>query len=172
MLQFRTLQHLLSASTSPLGSRVIWMSSLEASPKFYSPEDWQLKKTGHSYEGTKYQIDLLATYLDHSSLRDTPPDSIPIRHFVSQPGVCSTNVSNALAGPVLNVLKVVLFYLVRNLFANTRCSYSERLDIGPLVRLTVSHDHSLQSGYCGRSPFPCSLGFRHLLLAFFHGLWE
>ncbi|KAF9464278.1 hypothetical protein BDZ94DRAFT_1162332 [Collybia nuda] len=109
---FRAIEPLLLASTSPLGSRVIWMSSLEASPTFYEPEDWQLKKTEHSYESCKYQIDLIASQLDRVALRD--PNGKPrIRHFVTQPGVCSTNVSRALAGPFLDMLKVILFYIGR-----------------------------------------------------------
>ncbi|KAF8075838.1 hypothetical protein FPV67DRAFT_1469452 [Lyophyllum atratum] len=108
---YRSIQHLLLASQPSLGARVIWMSSLEASPTFYDSEDWQLKKTAHSYESTKYQIDLIGTHLDRLALQDTGP--LRIRHFVTQPGVCSTNVANALIGPVLDSLKVILFYLAR-----------------------------------------------------------
>ncbi|KAF5372003.1 hypothetical protein D9615_008107 [Tricholomella constricta] len=108
---FRSIHHLLLASPPSLGSRVVWMSSLEASPTFYDSEDWQLKKTEHSYESTKYQIDLIGTHLDHLAMQDVGPRRI--RHFVIQPGVCSTNVANALIGPVLDFCKVILFYLAR-----------------------------------------------------------
>ncbi|KAF9004725.1 hypothetical protein BDQ17DRAFT_1354559 [Cyathus striatus] len=105
---FRAVESLLAAS--PIGGRVIWSSSLEASPKFYDSEDWQLKETEHSYESSKYQIDLVAITLD----RYAAANSIkPIRHFISHPGVCSTNVSAALVNPVLDVLKVMLFYIGR-----------------------------------------------------------
>jgi 3-keto steroid reductase len=90
------------------------MSSLEGSPTFYEPEDWQLKKTEHSYESTKYQIDLIGSQLDRAALRE-PNGGPRIRHFVTQPGVCSTNVSRALVGPFLDALKVILFYIVRRL---------------------------------------------------------
>ncbi|KAG5353630.1 hypothetical protein C0989_004311 [Termitomyces sp. Mn162] len=108
---YRSIQHLLLASPSHLGSRVVWSSSVEASPNFFDPEDWQNKKSGHSYECTKYQIDLISTRLDQLALQRSA--SRRIRHFVAHPGVCSTNVADALIGPVLNFCKVLVFYLVR-----------------------------------------------------------
>jgi len=96
---------------TPLDSaRVIWSSSLEASPKFYEPEDWQLTKTGHSYESSKYQIDIIATNLDRIALSSS--EGKRIRHFISEPGVCSTSISRALASGVLDYIKTLLFYLV------------------------------------------------------------
>lgn len=110
--QFRALQPSLLAS--PSGGRVVWASSLEASPTFYESDDWQLLKTEHSYESSKYQIDLIATHLDLTARRalEEDPTSRPVRHFISEPGVCSTNVSIALTGPILEVLKVWAFYIV------------------------------------------------------------
>ncbi|KAF9443628.1 hypothetical protein P691DRAFT_808692 [Macrolepiota fuliginosa MF-IS2] len=110
---FRALQPLLLAS--PTGGRVVWASSLEASPSFYDSDDWQLTKTEHSYESSKYQIDLIATHLDLLARRalEEDPTSRPVRHFVSEPGVCSTNVSIALTGPILEILKVWAFYIAR-----------------------------------------------------------
>ncbi|KAF9523466.1 hypothetical protein CPB83DRAFT_910652 [Crepidotus variabilis] len=93
------------------GARVIWSSSLEASPKFYDSEDWQLVKTEHSYESVKYQIDLISATLDEDA-RNSPLHN-PTRHFVSEPGVCSTNISSALVTPFLEMLKVILFYIYR-----------------------------------------------------------
>ena len=86
------------------------MSSLEASPAFYNNEDWQLKESAHAYEGTKYQIDLLCTLLDRRALHSSEP--YPTRHFVTHPGVCATNVSNALVGPFMDIFKVLSFYIV------------------------------------------------------------
>lgn len=112
--QFRTIQPLLLASNSLLGARVIWMSSLEASPKFYDAEDWQLKKTEHSYENSKYQIDLIATHLDCLSLQESQlsESKRTIRHFVAEPGICSTNISHALVNPFTEFCKLMIFYLV------------------------------------------------------------
>jgi len=108
-LQFRELQPLLEAS--PTEARVIWSSSLEALPCFYDSEDWQLKNTDHSYEGSKYQIDLIATALEQqSTIQETAPDSKRIRHFISQPGLCNTQV--VPVGMILDFIKVILFYLV------------------------------------------------------------
>ncbi|KJA21652.1 hypothetical protein HYPSUDRAFT_140311 [Hypholoma sublateritium FD-334 SS-4] len=109
---FRELEDLLRASPFD-SSRVIWCSSLEASPKFYDSKDWQLKSTEHSYESTKYQIDLIATCLDQLATSVQPTSGKPVRHFVSEPGVCSTSISRALVGPVLDYLKVFAFYVGR-----------------------------------------------------------
>ncbi|KAF5336916.1 hypothetical protein D9611_002860 [Ephemerocybe angulata] len=149
---FRELENLLAASSpssnaisvsaSPPSSavkagdieglgagRVVWCSSIEASPAFYDPADWQLKNTTHSYESSKYQIDIVATTLDRLSTHPTisadsePKSSNPtnasrngsgrVRHFVSQPGVVNTNVANALIGPFFDMIKICLFYLAR-----------------------------------------------------------
>lgn len=130
MIQFRTLQTMLLSSKSSLGSRVIWMSSLEASPKFYQADDWQLVQTEHSYEGSKYEIDLVATTLDRLALQE-PVESKRIRHFVVQPGVSSTNISNALVGWFLDLFKLVAFYIVSRLdfpcctYVHLMCVYSQ-----------------------------------------------
>lgn len=94
-------------------ARVIWSSSIEASPKFYESEDWQLTKTEHSYESSKYQIDIIATNLDRKALsRELNNGEKPIRHFISEPGVCSTSISQALASGILDYFKILLFYFV------------------------------------------------------------
>ena len=91
-------------------ARVIWSSSLEASPKFYDSEDWQLTKTGHSYESSKYQIDIIGVNLDRMALKSNEGKSI--RHFVSEPGICSTSISRALVSGILDYIKTLLFYFV------------------------------------------------------------
>ncbi|KAG5650015.1 hypothetical protein H0H81_001080 [Sphagnurus paluster] len=108
---YRSIEHLLLASPPSIGGRVVWMSSLEASPAFFDPDDWQLKSSAHSYECTKYQIDLISTHLDRRALQTPLPRRI--RHFVTEPGVCSTNVANALVGPLLDFCKLITFYLAR-----------------------------------------------------------
>jgi len=109
---FRELETLLY-QTPYASSRVIWCSSLEASPKFYDSKDWQLKTTEHSYESTKYQIDLIASNLDQIAVKTVRSDEKKIRHLITEPGVCSTTISAALAGPLLDKIKVLLFYIGR-----------------------------------------------------------
>ncbi|KAF8730503.1 hypothetical protein AX14_005510 [Amanita brunnescens Koide BX004] len=106
---FRALEPRLSRS--PSRSKVVWMSSIEASPTYYNPEDWQCKATSHSYENTKFEIDLIATFLDRLSLQDSTHKRS--RHFIAQPGVCSTSISKALIGPVLDLIKLFFFYVAR-----------------------------------------------------------
>ncbi|KAJ7265887.1 3-keto sterol reductase [Mycena haematopus] len=115
---FRALEPLLKNSAYHADSRVIWSSSLEASPKFYDNADWQLTKTDHSYESVKYQIDLIGTILDRHALRDSSAKRI--RHFVSHPGVASTKISTNLVafGGFLDTLKVLVFYVGRVLLGS------------------------------------------------------
>lgn len=111
IFQFRVLQSLLKAS--PMGGRVVWTSSLAASPS-YESEDWQLIKTEQSYEGSKYQIELMATHLDFRARKmlDENPALHPIRHFISEPGICSTNFATALVSPGLRLIEICLCYIV------------------------------------------------------------
>ncbi|KAG7448766.1 3-keto sterol reductase [Guyanagaster necrorhizus] len=109
---FRSLRHLLSAPTYKWDTRVIWMSSIEASPDLYASDDWQLIKHTISYNAVKYQIDVLGTYLDRIAL-ETPDSEKRIRHIVVHPGIASTPFSNKLVNFWTNVLKVVLMYIAR-----------------------------------------------------------
>ncbi|KAJ7067896.1 3-keto sterol reductase [Mycena amicta] len=116
---FRTLEPLLHNTSYSPDSRVIWSSSLEASPKFYDKADWQHVRNHHSYESTKYQIDLTGAVLDLQALQNsTAPKRV--RHFVSQPGIAHTKISANLVarGGILDTLKLILFYVAR--FFNTR----------------------------------------------------
>lgn len=105
--QFRALETHLAKSKSALASRVIWTSSIEASPKFYDSNDWQLVTTDHSYESSKYQTDLIATHLDHRAI-----EAGKTRHIVTQPGVVHTNISAKLINGFLEIFKVLSFYMV------------------------------------------------------------
>ncbi|KAJ7229150.1 3-keto sterol reductase [Mycena pura] len=111
----RSLEPLLQNSVYPADSRIIWTSSIETS-KFYDDDDWQLTKTAHSYQSVKYQIELIATVLNHRALQISSAKRI--RHFVSNPGSCSTKISDKLVeqGSFLKNLAVIMFYIGR-LFA-------------------------------------------------------
>ena len=128
------------------------MSSLEASPAHYNPEDWQCKATSHSYETTKYEIDLIATFLDKLSLQDSTRKRP--RHFVAQPGVCSTSISNALIGPVLNLVKLFLFYVVRDAFVRSVILLLKMCQ----ARLCGSPHHTI-------TPFNAAISAVHIALA-------
>ena len=104
----------MSASKPSLGARVIWTSSIEASPSFYNPEDWQLVRTEYSYAAAKYQIDLIATRLDCLAVqRGSRGASINIRHVITQPGIVGTNISGELIGWFMEAIKILTWYIVR-----------------------------------------------------------
>lgn len=106
--QYRELQPLLGAfhSRSEVDhhypSRVLWTSSLEAT-HFYRPEDWQLVETGHPYEASKYQIDILACQLEKQALQLEEQTNRPaeVRHMLIHPGVASTSIAENLVLPAL-----------------------------------------------------------------------
>ncbi|KAJ7047854.1 hypothetical protein C8F04DRAFT_1060294 [Mycena alexandri] len=135
---FRALEPLLKNSAYSADSRIIWSSSLEASPKFYDNEDWQLIKTEHSYESVKYQVDLIGTILDRRALADTSAKRV--RHFVSHPGVCSTKISNNLVahGGILDNLKILLFYFGRMLGSRHHSIFPDNAAIATTHLILVS----------------------------------
>jgi 3-keto steroid reductase len=83
------------------------MSSLEATPEEYDPDDWQLLKTKENYPLSKFQTDLLATRLDLIALEaDAKANTgarsgekakatatvTATRHIIVQPGVVATSI--------------------------------------------------------------------------------
>ncbi|KAG1847544.1 NAD(P)-binding protein [Suillus subalutaceus] len=108
---FRALKSHLAKYQTSTGARVIWMSSHESSPIYYDPTDWQLVKSAHSYESSKFQIDLIAHQLDQASLQGS--DKLPTRHLTVLPGVAGTNIANALLGTFSSMCMFLSFYLAR-----------------------------------------------------------
>jgi hypothetical protein len=77
---------------------------------FYDPSDWQLTKTAHSYESSKFQMDLIAHQLDQASFREES-DELPVRHLTVLPGVAGTNIANTLLGMLSSIGCPWLFIL-------------------------------------------------------------
>lgn len=90
---------------------MIWTSSLEGQPCWYDSDDWQLIKTDHSYEASKYQIDLVAGKLDQRS-RDPGGESNLVRHFIAHPGIAHSNMTNGMVFFFFDMCKVALFWVV------------------------------------------------------------
>ncbi|KLO19773.1 hypothetical protein SCHPADRAFT_817415 [Schizopora paradoxa] len=110
---YRELQNLLkryySLSNNP--ARVLWTSSIEAVPSCYDSKDWQLLKNDHSYEATKYQMDLLVGTFE--ARQEDASDPL-IRHLLEHPGVVKTNIlTSSVNNFILEALAQMLFYLVR-----------------------------------------------------------
>ncbi|KAH7888093.1 NAD(P)-binding protein [Phlebopus sp. FC_14] len=110
---FRALEPLLAKYTSSMGARVLWVSSHEASSRFYDPKDWQLVKSEHSYESSKYQMNLVSLHLDREATRKHTVGTPVVRHFTVLPGVAGTNIANALLGVVSSVCMFLSFYVAR-----------------------------------------------------------
>jgi 3-keto steroid reductase len=86
------------------------MSSLEARPERYDPEDWQLLKASNNYILSKYQIDLIGTQLSVSSSGNDQS----ISHIVVHPGVVATNIMPGFEDRMSSLGKLAMFYLVRH----------------------------------------------------------
>lgn len=110
LFQFRALESHLAKYQTSTGARVIWMSSHESSPIYYDPKDWQLIKSAHSYESSKFQMDLIAYQLDQNSLQDS--GRLPTRHLIVLPGVAGTNIASVLLGTFTSTCMFLAFYLV------------------------------------------------------------
>ncbi|OQE23006.1 hypothetical protein PENSTE_c009G02493 [Penicillium steckii] len=101
---------LLKRANSPNGpGRIVWVSSIEATIKFFDVNDIQGLRTAAPYESSKALTDILALTSDlpsaapwavNSFLRsdaekkitnDQTPSSIPSIH-VSHPGICATSI--------------------------------------------------------------------------------
>ncbi|KIP09853.1 hypothetical protein PHLGIDRAFT_102186 [Phlebiopsis gigantea 11061_1 CR5-6] len=93
-------------------ARLIWQSSLEGQPCWYDHDDWQLVKTDHSYEGTKFQIDLIASKLNERSLLPGGEGHV-VRHFLVHPGIAHSNMTNGMVYAFFDTLKLILFYIAR-----------------------------------------------------------
>ncbi|KIY62471.1 NAD(P)-binding protein [Cylindrobasidium torrendii FP15055 ss-10] len=108
---FRLLEPLLRAG--PRDGRVIWLSSQTASPTNLDMDDWQLLKDSHNYGTVKYQIDIVASYLD--ALAAVSTEAPRVRHIVVHPSVASTGIAMQLTGALLDQIKVICFIIARYL---------------------------------------------------------
>ncbi|THV00555.1 3-keto sterol reductase [Dendrothele bispora CBS 962.96] len=109
---YKALYSMLTSKRYPFDTRVIWTSSLEAR-KTYDSEDWQLKLTKDPYGSSKYQMELISSHLDQLSLKTTLESEKRVRHFAAHPGVCSTNIARGMIIPILDYVKLCIFYLGR-----------------------------------------------------------
>ena len=102
------------------------MSSLDAEPAFDPTDDWQLTKTYHSYQASKFQIELIASELEKrtieaqetgraASLGKTVAPRGEIHHLIVSPGIISTNMSLLLNiwVPGWRYLMLTAFWIVR-----------------------------------------------------------
>lgn len=92
-------------------ARLLWTSSLEAQPRWYDHADWQLLKTDHPYEASKYQIDLVASELQRRSLQPGGEANV-VRHIIVHPGVVWSNMSKDMVWAIFNVFIGLIFYIV------------------------------------------------------------
>ena len=95
-------------------ARVLWTSSLEAQPCWYSRNDWQLLKTDHAYESSKYEIDLVSSELQRRGQQPGGEAEI-VRHLTIHPGVVWSDMSKDMVWSALNVFIGLAFYIVSQL---------------------------------------------------------
>ena len=95
------------ARTCGRSARVLWMSSLDAEPAFDPVSDWQLTKTYHSYQASKFQTELICAELEErtleaqvagraQSMSELVAPAGEIHHLTVSPGVVATNMSTLL----------------------------------------------------------------------------
>ncbi|KIY45142.1 hypothetical protein FISHEDRAFT_76822 [Fistulina hepatica ATCC 64428] len=107
---FRCLE--LQLTSYSRDARVIWTSSVEASPKFLVDfEDWQLVKAARPYGTSKYHIEIVASLLERKSLSNGLDAPKRVHHIVTHPGVCATDTEGKVIGPFLVRIKIMVFYV-------------------------------------------------------------
>lgn len=126
--KYRSVQPLLLAyaRVSRTSARVLWMSSLDAEPTFDLEDDWQLTKTLHSYQASKFQTELICSELEKrtreaqqnghaSSMQELVAPDGEIHHLITSPGITATNMSSLLNIPIpgWRYLMLTAFFLVR-----------------------------------------------------------
>ncbi|KAA6411167.1 MAG: hypothetical protein FRX48_05479 [Lasallia pustulata] len=115
------LSHRAPNSSPPPGSRVIWISSLEAYAYTFSPSDIQGLHAPAAYESSKRLTDILALTASLPSTKpwtdsffSVPPSSVNAtkpKIYVTHPGICATTI---VALPLLLHWTMILaFYLAR-----------------------------------------------------------
>lgn len=99
----------------------MWTSSLDTQPARFSLDDWQLTRTAHSYELSKFETELIANrlnaaYRGSKGTREGDEEGTAvnenIRHFIVHPGVTATSVYSII-GPILDWCMKLAFYIVR-----------------------------------------------------------
>ncbi|KAG8218311.1 hypothetical protein J3R82DRAFT_3925 [Butyriboletus roseoflavus] len=106
---FRALEPMLTKHTA---ARVVWISSHEASSEFYDPKDWQLVKSEHSYECSKYQMNMISLHLDREALHGQLNGTTAVRHLTVYPGIVSTSIATAILGTFRTLCMIAAFYIV------------------------------------------------------------
>ncbi|KAI0743762.1 hypothetical protein C8Q80DRAFT_858877 [Daedaleopsis nitida] len=127
---YRSVQNSLLAYARATGcsARVLWMSSIDAEPAFDPKDDWQLTKTLHSYQASKFQTELICSELEKrtleaqetgaaSSMKELIAPNGEIHHLIVSPGIVATNMSSLLNIPLWGwrYLMIAAFFLVRTL---------------------------------------------------------
>ncbi|KAG9317131.1 NAD(P)-binding protein [Chiua virens] len=110
---FRALEPMLAKCMTTGGARVAWISSHEASSEFYDPQDWQLVKSEHSYECSKYQMNMISLYLDREAARGQLDGTRAVRHLTAYPGVVGTSIASAMLSAFQTFWMFVGFYVAR-----------------------------------------------------------
>lgn len=134
-IMYRHLKPLFEAYASKFSqpARVLWQSSLEAQPCYYDHDDWQLVKTDHSYEGSKYQIDLIASTLTKRSFEHGGEHN-SVRHLLVHPGIVHSNMTNGMVDVFFDTMKVLLFYIARLI-----CNSPNHLIVPYTSAISVTH---------------------------------
>ena len=93
------------------------MSSVEAEPEHLDMDDWQLTKTTRSYEGSKYEVDLLAMTLNAQAAenaKDSSSISTQPRHIIVHPAIVASDifVTHMIFSAFFDFLMRAVFYIV------------------------------------------------------------
>lgn len=108
------------------GARLIWISTSISLPEFFDKNDLGVEKSEHSYEASKYELELLhqATYKELYAAG--------VQSWLLQPGVFKSTTFVPTMNVLMYVAMLVMFYVCRWAGSPYHCIYPELASNAPI----------------------------------------
>ncbi|KAI8071563.1 hypothetical protein BC940DRAFT_233842 [Gongronella butleri] len=153
-VMMRELESLLASSGD---GRVIWTSSITASPSSFDIDDWQGIKCLEPYESSKWACDLLAAV----STERFKTQNMPITSFTTSPGVVATSIAD-LPGWIKALRMRFIGVTSQNItgycgaFADAYVAFAPLLLLNATIRYLALTDRWGRS-FIGEQPLPVDM---------------
>lgn len=120
------VQHIKESLLHP-GSRLIWISTSISLPEFFDPNDIGIEKSEHSYECSKYELELL-----HQATYKQLYEKDGIQSWLLQPGVFKSTTFVPTMNIFMYISMLVMFYICRWFGSPYHCIYPELASNAPI----------------------------------------
>lgn len=109
------------------GSRLIWISTSISLPEYFDPSDLGIEKSEHSYEASKYELELL-----HQATYQKLLKQDGIQSWLLQPGVFKSTTFVPTMNVFMYLAMLVMFYICRWCGSPYHCIYPELASNAPI----------------------------------------